>query len=92
MEIRAMKSELLCRYAITKWVAIALGSYVWKKHTCAAAGSYPAMKHGASQDEARVNLPEPYSVSAKDLKSPVLVFEENPGLCESWQGKCYIGQ
>jgi hypothetical protein len=29
-------------------------------------------------------------VSAKDLKSPVLVFEENPGLCESWWGKWYV--
>jgi hypothetical protein len=29
-------------------------------------------------------------VSAKDLKSPVLVFEENPGLCESWQWKQYV--
>jgi hypothetical protein len=29
-------------------------------------------------------------VSANNLKSPVLVFEENPGLCESWQGKWYV--
>jgi hypothetical protein len=29
-------------------------------------------------------------VSAKDLKSPVLVFEENLGLCESWRGKRYV--
>jgi hypothetical protein len=28
MESRAMKSELLCRHAITKWIAIALGSYI----------------------------------------------------------------
>jgi hypothetical protein len=41
METRAMKSELLCRYAITKWVAIVQGGCVWKRHTCAAAGSYP---------------------------------------------------
>jgi hypothetical protein len=41
MESRAMKSELLCRHAITKWVAITPGSYVWKRHTYAAAGSYP---------------------------------------------------
>jgi hypothetical protein len=46
-----------------------------------------SMKRGSSQDEGRVNIPKLYSVSAKDLKSPVLVFEENPGLCESWQGK-----
>jgi hypothetical protein len=26
---------------ITKWVAIALGDYVWKRHTYAAGGSYP---------------------------------------------------
>jgi hypothetical protein len=43
-----------------------------------------SMKRGSSQDEVRVNVPELYVVSAKDLKSPVLVFEENPGLCESW--------
>jgi hypothetical protein len=41
MESRAVKSELLCRHAITKWVAIALGGYVWKRHTYAADGSYP---------------------------------------------------
>jgi hypothetical protein len=49
-----------------------------------------SMKCGSSQDEVRVNVPELYSVSAKDLKSPVLVFEENPGLCESWRGKRYV--
>jgi hypothetical protein len=42
METRVMKSELLCRHVITKkWVSIMQGSYVWKRHTCAAAGSYP---------------------------------------------------
>jgi hypothetical protein len=41
METRAMKLELLCRHAITKWVAITQGSYEWKRHTCAAVGSYP---------------------------------------------------
>jgi hypothetical protein len=40
-----------------------------------------SMRRGSSQDEVRVNVPELYLVSAKDLKSPVLVFEENPGLC-----------
>jgi hypothetical protein len=49
-----------------------------------------SMKRGSSQDEVRVNVPELYLVSAKDLKSPVLVFEENPGLCESWRGKQYV--
>jgi hypothetical protein len=49
-----------------------------------------SMKHGSSQDEVRVNVPKLYSVSAKDLKSLVLVFEENPGLCESWRGKRYV--
>jgi hypothetical protein len=49
-----------------------------------------SMKRGSSQDEVRVNISELYSVSAKDLKSPILVFEENPGLCESWQGKQYV--
>jgi hypothetical protein len=48
------------------------------------------MKCGSSQDEVRVNVPKLYSVSANDLKSPVLVFEENPGLCESWQGEHYV--
>jgi hypothetical protein len=48
------------------------------------------MKHGSSQDEVRVNVPKLYSLSAKDLKSPLLAFEENPGLCESWQGKWYV--
>jgi hypothetical protein len=33
-----------------------------------------SMKRGSSQDEVRVNVPERYLVSAKDLKSPVLVF------------------
>jgi hypothetical protein len=45
------------------------------------------MKRGSSQDEVRVNVPKLYLVSAKDLKSPVLVFEENLGLCESLRGK-----
>jgi hypothetical protein len=49
-----------------------------------------SMKRGSSQDEVRVNVPKLYSVSAKDLKSPVLVFEENPGLCELWGGKWYV--
>jgi hypothetical protein len=49
------------------------------------------MKCGSSQDdEVRVNVPELYLVSAKDLKSPISVFEENPGLCESWGGKHYV--
>jgi hypothetical protein len=48
------------------------------------------MKRQSSQDEVRVNVPKLYLVSAKDLKSPVLVFEENLGLCESWQGKQYV--
>jgi hypothetical protein len=33
MESRAMKSELWCRHVITKWVAITLGGYIWKRHT-----------------------------------------------------------
>jgi hypothetical protein len=81
METRGMKSELLCRHAVTKWVM---------RHTCVAAGWQLSMKHGSSQDEVRVNVPELYSVPAKDLNSPFLVFEENPGLCESWQGKWYV--
>jgi hypothetical protein len=40
MESREMKSEPWCRHVITKWGAIALGGYVWKRHTHAAAGSY----------------------------------------------------
>ena len=49
-----------------------------------------SMRRGSSQDEVRVNVPELYSVPAQNLDSPVLVFEENPGLCESWKGKRYI--
>jgi hypothetical protein len=49
-----------------------------------------SMKRSSSRDDVRVNVPKLYSVSAKDLKSSVLVFEENPGLCESWQGKRYV--
>jgi hypothetical protein len=41
METRVMKSELICRHAITKCISIMQGSYIWKRHTCAAAGSYP---------------------------------------------------
>jgi hypothetical protein len=48
-----------------------------------------SMKRGSSQDEVRVNIPKLYSVPAKDLNSPVLVFEENPGLCKSWWRKQY---
>jgi hypothetical protein len=48
------------------------------------------MKRGSSQDEVKVNVPKLYLVSAKHLKSPVLVFEENLGLCESWRGKRYV--
>jgi hypothetical protein len=51
-----------------------------------------SMKRGSSQDEVRLNVPELYSVSAKDLESPLLMFGENPGLCESWQGKRMFGQ
>jgi hypothetical protein len=46
-----------------------------------------SMKRGSSQDEVRVNVPKLYLVSAKNLKCPVLVFEENPGLCQSLRGK-----
>jgi hypothetical protein len=49
-----------------------------------------SMKRGSSQDEVSVNVHELYLVSAKELKSPVLVFEEYPGLCESWRGKQYV--
>jgi hypothetical protein len=90
MESIAMKSELLCRHAITKWVAFVLGSYIWKRHTALCSRWQLSMKRGSSQDEVRVNVPELYLVSPKDLKSPVLVFEENPGLCESWRGKRYV--
>jgi hypothetical protein len=90
MESIVMKSELLCRHAITKWVAIMLGGYVWKRHTYLCSRWQLSMKRGSSQDEVRVNIPKLYLVSAKHLKSPVLVFEENPGLCESWRGKQYV--
>jgi hypothetical protein len=48
METRVMKSELL----ITKWVAITQGGIIWKKHTCAATGSYPwSMGHHKMRSE-----------------------------------------
>jgi hypothetical protein len=49
-----------------------------------------SMKCGSSQEEVQVNIPKLYSVPAQDLNSPVLVFEENPGLCKSWQGKQFV--
>ena len=38
----------------------------------------------------RVNVPELYSVKAEDIHESVLVFEEHPGLCESWSGRRYV--
>jgi hypothetical protein len=38
----------------------------------------------------RVNIPELYAVNAADIHEHVLVFEEKPGLCESWEGKRHI--
>jgi hypothetical protein len=67
-----------------------LGGYIWLEETHLCSRWQLSMKHGSSQDEVRVNIPELYLVSAKDLKSPVVVFEENPQLCESWQGKRYV--
>ena len=50
-----------------------------------------SMKRGEQRSgEVRVNVPELYSVPAQCLVSPVLVFEENPGLCESWEGKRHV--
>jgi hypothetical protein len=66
-----------------------LGGNVWTRHTGAAAGSYP-WSVGHHKNEVRVNVTKLYFVPAKDLNSPVLVFEENPGLCKSWQGKRYV--
>jgi hypothetical protein len=37
-----------------------------------------------------INIPELYAVSANDIHESALVFEENPGLCESWSGKRYV--
>jgi hypothetical protein len=86
METRAIKSELLCRQVGSN---CARQLYMEETHLCSCCLQL-SMKCGSSQDEVRVNVPELYSVSAKALKSPVLVFEENPGLCESWQGKWYV--
>ena len=40
--------------------------------------------------ERGITVPALYAVSTKDIHKSVLVFEENPGLCESWSGKRYI--
>jgi hypothetical protein len=48
MESIAMKSELLCRHAITKWVAITLGGYIWKRRTALCSRWQLSMKHWSS--------------------------------------------
>jgi hypothetical protein len=83
-EIRALVQT--CNYQVGSNCARQL--HMEEAHLCSS--WQLSMKHGSSQDEVRVNVPKLYSVSAKDLKSPVLVFEENPGLCESCQGKSYV--
>ena len=37
-----------------------------------------------------VNIPDLYAVRAVDIHESVLVFEEQPGLCESWDGKRHV--
>jgi hypothetical protein len=89
METRSMKSELLCRHAVTRVDRDhARQLRMEETHLCSC--WQLSMKRGSSQDEVRVNVPKLYLVSAKDLKNPVLVFEENCGLCEPWQGKQYV--
>jgi hypothetical protein len=84
-EIRAL--VLTCNYQVgsdcARWLHM-----LEETHLCSR--WQLSWKHGSSQDEVRVNVPELYLVSAKDLKSPVLVFEENPGLCETWSEKRYV--
>jgi len=48
-----------------------------------------SMKSGTRRRE-RVNIPELYSVSSEDIHEGVLVFEEKPGLCESWNGRRHV--
>jgi hypothetical protein len=48
-----------------------------------------SMKH-VSWQGLGVNIPELYAVSTVDIHKSVLVFEEQPGLCESWDGKRHI--
>ena len=43
-----------------------------------------------SQQGLWVNIPDPYAVRAADIHESVLVFEEQPGLCESWDGKRHL--
>ncbi len=82
MEARRVKSEPLCRHASTKWAMNVLGGNAWMRHTCAASGSYPW-----SMDHHKTRSKWMYPNYTQHLKSSVLVFEENPGLCESWWGK-----
>jgi hypothetical protein len=37
-----------------------------------------------------VNIPELYAVSTVNIHKSDLVFEEQPGLCKSWDGKRHI--
>jgi hypothetical protein len=37
-----------------------------------------------------VNIPDLYAIRAADIHKSILVFEEQPGLCESWDGKRHI--
>jgi hypothetical protein len=83
-----MQSELWCRRNYQVGSDRARQQHMEETHLCSR--WQLSMKRGSSQDEVRVNVPKLYPVSAKDLKSPVLVFEENPGLCESWRGKRYV--
>ena len=47
------------------------------------------MKCGSMHDH-RVQVPEPYTIAAEDIHESVLVFEEEPGLCESCAGRRHI--
>jgi hypothetical protein len=46
--------------------------------------------NSVSRQVLRFNIPELYAVDAVDIHDSVLVFEEKPGLCESWEGKRHI--
>jgi hypothetical protein len=43
-----------------------------------------------SQQDLGVNIPELYAICTADIHESVLVLEEKPGLCDSWDGKRHI--
>jgi hypothetical protein len=48
-----------------------------------------SMKH-VSWQGLQVNIPDLYAIRVADIHESVLVFEEQPSLCESWDGERHI--